>query len=194
LRPLTYGTFVEDLYTMPVAGAALANTTTRTLLSLTSAATAGAPLKIPADFFQPAEGVSQGFRVELGGVISNTATPAFTFAAALDTTQGTFGTALAATGAFTTASGLSNAEFTAWFDCICTGVGTGGSLAVIGSFNVGAASNAATTAATTYMIGSSAGVAINTRVDNYLEIWGTWGAASASNTVTLQTMIFFGLN
>jgi len=179
---------------MPVAGAALANTVTRTLLSLTSAATAGAPFKIPANYFNPAEGVSQAFRVECGGFISNTATPAFTFAAALDTTQGTLGTALAATGAFTTASGLASAEISAWFDCVCTGVGTGGSLSVFGSFSIGPAGNAATAAAVTYMIGTSAGVAINTTVDNYLEIWGTWGAASPSNTATLQDYLVFGLN
>jgi hypothetical protein len=193
LRPLTYGTFTEALYTMPVAGAALANTVTRTLLSLASSATAGAPFKIPAGYFNPSEGVSQGFRVECGGFVSNTATPAFTFAAALDTTQGTYGTTLAATGAFTTASGLASAEIAAWFDCVCTGVGTGGSLSVIGQLSIGPAGNAATAAAVTYMLGASS-VAINTTVDNYLEIWGTWGAASPSNTVTLTDYLFFGLN
>lgn len=194
MRPLTYGTFLEALYVMPVAGTANANQNTRQLMSLASSATAGAPFKIPAGYFNPAEGVSQGFRVECGGVISNTATPNFTFAASLDTTQGTFGTNLASTGAFTTASGLSSAEFTAWFDCVCTGVGTGGSLSVTGEFKIGPAGNAATAAAVIYMIGTSAGVAINTTVDNYLEVWGTWSAASPSNTATLQQLLFFGLN
>lgn len=194
MRPLTYGTFTEALYVMPVAGAALANTVTRTLMSLASSATAGAPFKIPAGYFNPAEGVSQAFRVECGGYISNTATPTFQFQAALDTTQGTFGTALAATGAFTTASGLSNAEFAAWFECVCTGVGTGGSLSVTGELAIGPAGNAATTAAAVYMLGTSAGVSINTTVDNYLEVWGTWGTASPSNTVQLTQYLFYGLN
>jgi hypothetical protein len=193
VRPLTYGTFTEALYVMPASGAALANTVTRTLLSLASSATAGAPFKIPAGYFNPAEGVSQGFRVECGGFVSNTATPTFQFQAALDTTQGTYGTTLAGTGAFTTASGLSSAEISAWFDCVCTGVGTGGSLSVIGQLSIGPAGNAATAAAATYMLGASS-VAINTTVDNYLEIWGTWGTASPSNTVTLTDYLFFGLN
>ncbi len=84
--------------------------------------------------------------------------------------------------------------FTAWFDCVCTGVGTGGSLSVIGEFSIGPAGNAATAAAAVYKIGTSAGVAINTTVDNYLEIWGTWSAASPSNTAQLLAYLFYGLN
>ena len=126
--------------------------------------------------------------------ISTTGTPTFTFAAALDTTQGSYGTTLAATGAFTTASGLASAAFTARFRCAAQALGTSGTLSVTGELNIGAAANAATTAATTYMLGTTSLVAVNTTVDNYLEIWGTWGTASASNTVTLQQLFAWGLN
>lgn len=194
MRPLTYGTYAEVLYSMPVSGQPYANSTTRTLMSLAAAATAGAPFKLPAGYFAPGAGVGQAVRAELGGFLSNTGTPAFTLAAALDTTQGTYGTTLAATGAFTTASGLSGAEFTAWFDMTCQQVGTSGLLTVTGQLNIGPAGNAATTPAVTYMLGASAGVAINTTVDNFLEVWGTWGAASAINTATLTSLSVYGLN
>jgi len=194
LRGLTYGTYPELLYSMPASGAALANSASRALLSTAAAATSSEPLRIPPSFWDPARNGGQAFLVECGGFISTTGTPAFTFAAALDTTQGTFGTTLAATGAFTTGSGLASAEFTARFRCSTQQLGATGLLTVTGEFSIGAAANAATTASTPYMLGTSSLVAVNTTVDNYLEIWGTWGTASPSNTVTLQQLFFWGLN
>jgi hypothetical protein len=179
---------------MPAPGAAYANSVTRTLLSTASTATSSEPCRIPFSFWDPAKAGGQAFRVTARGYFSTTGTPTLTLAAALDTTQGTFGTALAATGAFTTPSGASGAEFHLCFECSTLGLGTSGSLSVGGTAAVGAAANAATTAAAVYMVGTSAGVAVNTTVDNYLEIWGTWGAASASNTLTLTQFFLEALN
>jgi hypothetical protein len=194
LRGLTYGTYPELLYSMPASGAPLANSASRALLSTAAAATSSEPFRIPPSFWDPARNGGQAFLVELGGFISTTGTPTFQLQAALNTTQGTFGTALAATGAFTTASGLASAAFTARFRCVTQAIGASGTLSVTGELNIGAAANAATTAATTYMLGTSALAAVNTTVDNYLEVWGTWGTASVSNTVTLQQLLVWALN
>jgi hypothetical protein len=35
---------------------------------------------------------------------------------------------------------------------------------------------------------------IDPRVDNYIELFGTWNAASASNTTTVQQMFLWGQN
>jgi hypothetical protein len=179
---------------MPASGGALANSASRALLSTASSATSSEPFRLPPSFWDPQRNGGQGLLVECGGYISTTGTPTFTFQAALDTTQGTYGTTLAATGAFTTASGLASAAFSARFRCSTQAIGTSGTLTVTGELNIGAAANAATTAATTYMLGSSSLVSVNTTVDNYLEVWGTWGTASPSNTVTLQELYVWALN
>lgn len=194
MRSLTYGSYSELLYSMPFNGPALANTVTRSLLSTPASTTSSAPFKIPAGFFNPGAGIGQAIRVVARGIMSTTGTPTFTFAAALDPTQGTFGTNLASTGAFTTASGLASALWEAEFECTCQSLGTSGVLTVAGVLTIGAAANAATTAATAYMIGTASDVLINTNVDNYLELWGTWGTASASNTATLYQYMVHGLN
>jgi len=194
VRGLTYGTYPELLYSMPASGAALANSASRALLSTASSAVTSEPFRIPPSFWDPARNGGQAFMAELGGFISTTGTPTFQFQAALDTTQGTYGTTLAATGAFTTASGLASAAFTARFRCSTQQLGATGLLSVTGEFNIGAAANGATAAAATYMLGTSTLVAVNTTVDNYLEIWGTWGTAAAGNTVTLQQLFVYGLN
>ena len=194
MRGLTYGTYPEVLYSMPYNGAAIANTTSRTLLTTTSAGTSSEPFKLPPTFWDPARPAGQAFKVDACGFISTTSTPTFTFAAALDTTQGTFGTNLASTGAYTTGSGLSSALIKAEFICTVQGLGSSGTLTVAGTLTTGGAGNATTSAATVYAIGTSGDVAINTTVDNYLELWGTWGTASSSNTVTLFSFLVTALN
>ena len=194
MRGLSYGTYPELLYSMPANGAALANSLTRTLLSASSATTSAEPFRITPSFWDPARNGGQAFGVVARAYISTTATPTFTWAAALDTTQGTYGTTLAATGAFITPSGISNYMLEARFDCTVQGLGTGGTLTVGGTLTYGPAGNAATTAATTFALGTSADVSVNTTVDNYLEIWGTWGTQNAANTVTLYQYLIWVYN
>lgn len=194
MRGTTFGTYAELLYSMPYNGTPLANSTTRTLLSSASSSTTSMPFRIPIAFWDPSRPGGQAFKVVARAFFSTTGTPAFTFAAALDTTQGTYGTTLAATGGFTTPSGASGYLLEADFDCSVQALGTSGSLSVGGKLSVGTAGNAATAAATVYALGTSANVTINTTVDNYLEIWGTWGTASASNTITLAQLLVYGLN
>lgn len=194
MRGQTLGTYAELLYSMPAAGAPVANTLTRTLLS---GSTSTAPAyKLPAGFFPADGGVHQAIKVIARGFYGTTGTPTLLVAAALDTTAGTYGTTLAATGAYTTESGAGagTVGFELEFDCVCNAVGTSGSLATAGIYSHGAAANAATVAGSSLMVGSSTAIAINTTVDNYLEIWGTWGTSSASNSVQLTQLLVFGLN
>lgn len=192
-RGLTLGTYGELLYSLPAPTAPLANTTTRTLIS---GSTSTQPaFKLPANFFPPGFGGSgQAVYVVAAGVYSTTGTPTLTVAAALDTTQGTFGTALAATGAYTTESGAANFGWQLAFYATSSAAGTSGTLNSNGTFAHGAGGNAATAAAAQLMVGSSSAITVNTLVDNYLEIWATWGAASPSNTITLQQLLVFGEN
>lgn len=193
MRGLSYGSYCETLYSMPLSGAVLSSSTARTLLSLASTATGAEPFRLPPTFWDPGR-LGQSFRVTARGWFSTAGTPAFTFAAALDTGQGTFGTVLAATGAFATPSGASNYLLDAGFDCTVQGLGTSGYLTVGGRLAVGPAGNGATATAAVYGLGTSSDVAVNTTVDNYLEIWGTWGSASASNFIQLYQFAVTGLN
>lgn len=189
MRGQTLGTYAELLYAMPASGAPVANTTTRTLLSQLGA---GLAYKLPAGFFPPGSGAGNAIQVVAAGFYSTTATPTLKFTASLDTAQGTFGTALAGTGSFTAESSITNYEFFMSFTATCQSLGTAGSLASNGTLGHGQPGSVA--AGTETFVGIPAGVAINTSVDNWVEIWATWGTASASNTVTLTQFQVFGLN
>jgi hypothetical protein len=50
------------------------------------------------------------------------------------------------------------------------------------------------TALRTAFSGSISGATMDPRVDNYIELFGTWSASASGNTTTLQQMFLFGLN
>ena len=182
MRALSYGSFAETLYTLPAPTPAYANSTTRACVSAnTSTARA---CKLPADYFQPqAGGSGQAIRVVLRGIYSTNGTPNLTLAVAFDTTQGTFGTQILAAGPFPTINNSVNQPFTMELDAVCTATGTSGTF-TSGGIITHQGSNA---------IGGGSVIA-STAVDNYVEAWATWGAASASNTLTLTQFTVFALN
>lgn len=193
MRGQTKGGYAEALYSMPLSGALLSNSSSRALMSLASSATGGEPCRLFPSFWEQ-DRVGQAFKIIAKGFLSTTGTPTFTFAVSLDTTQGSFGTVLAATGAVTMPSGASGALFDLDADCTLQGVGSSGYLTVGGKLTVGAAGNAATTAASVYALGNVSDVAVNTTVDNYVEAWGTFGTASASNFAQLYQLTVIPLN
>jgi hypothetical protein len=84
----------------------------------------------------------------------------------------------------------------AWYTCTAY-VTSQMTLQVNGSWIMeGSASGGAAvaTALRTSFSGSISGATMDPRVDNYIELFGTWSASAAGNTTTLQQMFLFGLN
>ena len=161
------------------AGAAYASSTTITDVS-GGANTAGQAFTIPSDFMQ----IGQVWRWTADGIYSNTGTPNLTLGVYLG---GVAGTALAATIATTTPSGVTNV---AWFlQAISrvTAVGTSGTILTQGFVMGVEATSAITTTAGVTMLPNGAGSSTqNTSIANIVTIGATWSASSASNTLTCE--------
>lgn len=195
------GTLNEVLHSMLAPGAALSNSTTSTVLSGNS--TTNPPFQLPAPLWLPGYSQGRALRVTARGTISTAATPGTLLVlAGLDPTQNsaTSRLTLAATGALTPPASLSNGEFALEFDWVFSTVGvSGGSYTSAsytgGRFSLGAGANAATTAAVGYMVGGgSSAISADPATPYFLEIWATWGTASASNSIQLTQFIVQGLN
>ena len=124
--------------------------------------------------------------------MSNTATPTLTLAAYFATTDtATPGTSVAATGAATTATGLSSAiwEFDATITCGAPGPTP--NLYAMGRLEI----NPTTAVGGTYGVGATAAVtSLTTEAAYYIQIVATWGTNSASNTITMYDTEVWGLN
>lgn len=199
------GTVSEVIYQMPAAGASYNNSiTANTILSGNTAS--NPPFAIPAQIWQPSYVTGRSIVIMAGGIYSTTATPTLAFKVGLDATQGTFGTALATTGTFTTSGTQANGAWQAEVWITFTQVGTTGntySFFSTGQFTYGPANNTATTAATAIMIGapSSGGPPATPTLQTvvpatttYLELAATWGAASTSNMITCTQFLVCGMN
>lgn len=201
------GTVAEVIYSMPAAGASYNNSTTaNTILSGNSSS--NPPFQFPAQIWQPSYVPGRALYVLAGGIISCTvSTPTLAVKLGLDTTQGTFGTALATTGTYTIpATAIANGAWSLEVLVNFTQVGTSGntySFYSTGTFTYGAANNAATAAAVALMIGSpSSGgppatptlQTITPATSQYLELAATWGTASTSNMITCTQFVVMGLN
>lgn len=198
---MTYvtGTQTEVLYVMPANGAALATSSTKTLISGNTTTNPPYILNL-ATLWQPSYVVGRALRVVARGTFGTTGTPTLTIACSADTTQGTQGVTLAATGALTAPSSITNGNWELEFGVDFNSLGaTGGtwstSIDAVGKFVLGAGNNAATAAATAYMVGSA--TSITTLLYNtsyFIELYATWGTSSASNTIQCLQFEIFGLN
>ena len=172
------------------AGSALNNSTTATCISPRGNTT---PLPyLPPGFFSAAYGANRKLRIVARGVVSNTSTPTLTLAAYFATTDtATPGTSVAASGAATTASGLSSAIWVFDATITCGAPGPTPNLYAMGELDI----NPTAAAGATYGVGSTSAVtALSTEAAYYIQIVATWGAASASNTITMYDTEVWGLN
>jgi hypothetical protein len=188
--------FYETIYASTAAGATLATFTTEAQLN--TAGTMGVVAKIPASFWVANQNqVGRGFRVVANGVLGSTGTPTFTFtlrggAAANITTN----PLLAGTAALTLASGLTAVPWKFEIDLILSVMGAAGANSTLrgqGQLTVGGI------AASIWPLwggGSSPGTVatVDTSIDNNLNLNVACGTSNAANTVTLNSMMVFGLN
>jgi hypothetical protein len=182
----------ELIFKQFVAGSALTNTTTATIISPRGNTT---PLPyIPPGFFSAAYGANRALRIVARGIVSTAAsTPGtLTIASYFATTDtATPGTSVAASGGFTPATSLSSAIWEFDATITCSAPGPTPNLYAMGRLEV----NPTAAAGAAYGVGSTSAVtALSTEAAYYLQIQATWGSASASNTITMYDTEVWGLN
>ena len=188
----TTGTQTEALSASYVNGSALASSSTATAIGPTTGAA-----YLPANFFLPSSGVGKSLLVKAFGVLSDTATPNLTIGVTANTTQGTYNSSgiFATTGTLAQGSGVTNVPWDLEVLITCASVGASGTFLADGMFRV---YNTATTINTARCSSSSANpntaLTLSTESAYYVELFATWSAASASNTITVYNVAVLGLN
>lgn len=198
----------EQLFCMDTPGSALTNSTVKTLLTGNTSSNPAYQLPALISIWPAINNlVSKNLRAVARGTISTAASApgTLTLGFQLDPTQNSSTSALtlAATGALTPAVSLASAKWELEFDITISAFGVtsaaySATLQTGGQLTFGPGNNAATAAAVTYMVGADniamSGSALNPATPAWLELWGTWGTASASNIITCTQFLVYGQN
>ena len=188
----TTGTQAECLASNIANGSAYASSSTATCVGPTTGAA-----YLPANFFLPTYGVGKSILVKAFGVLSTTSTPNLTIGVTGNTTQGTYNSSaiFATTGTLAQGSGVTNVPWTLEVLITCVTTGGSGTFLADGMF---VAYNTATTTNAARCSSSSANpntaLTLSTESAYYVELFATWGASSASNTLTVYNVAVLGIN
>jgi hypothetical protein len=197
------GTQTELLYAMPASASAV-TAASQTLLSAST--TTNPAYQLPAYFFPNTYGVGRSLLIKGGGwfTVGSTAVTNVFQVAFDNPTQGTLGTVVAKTGAFTTVASITNGAFDFEVLLTCTGVGTAATANAVGHMHWGPANNAVTVTQSTYsatlsgqpmMIGApQTAVAFDNSKAYWIELFNTWNVTTGAPTITLTNFFIFGIN
>lgn len=188
------GTVKELLYSLP---APVTKNTYTTIAAYTGVAGTNTVCSIPAGFFlntNPAA-VGRALEFEVWGTIANTA--AATFANAVNLNPGlAISTGNIAINAAYTPTASVVAPFSIRAAITCTAFTTSAmTLQCSGEVkyqSVAAGGAPTSTAQSTGFVGNWTG--LDPRVTQYLELFGTWSASSASNSTTVNVFRLYGCN
>lgn len=170
-------TWQESLITSQVDGTALANSTVAT-----SIIPAAARFTLPANFFQ----IGRKLKIVASGRISTTTgPPTFTFDVRLGAVIVFNG------GAVTTVASVTNLTWELMIELTCRAIGAGTTANLMGTGRLTSAAVVGSTggAANSAMLPASApavGTGFDSTSSQIVELFGTWSAASASNTVQVH--------
>lgn len=164
----------ERFVTSGEDGPALANTTTATSILPT-----GRKFTLPSYFF---DSTGKELRIRAAGRISTLGTPTITF-------DVRFGTVIVFNcGAVTTASGIVNLTWILDMVLTCRAIGSGTSANLLG---IGTLQGVNTAIASSMLPASAptAGTGFDSTAAQTIDLFGTWSAASASNTLTCHQFL-----
>lgn len=194
------GTNAELIYSSTSAGTAKNTFTSE--VAINDTAGMGVQPHLPVDFWLPnkAQSNGRGIRIEAAGIVSSTATPSYTWTVRGGAAAATSGAVMLGSAALATATGIANVP---WYFCgnmMLESIGAAGANSTIRG--IGTLMTDGYSAATTtrlfmlYGAAASPGTAatFDTSITNYLNFNITCTASSASNTITLQQLLLFGLN
>jgi hypothetical protein len=192
------GTNTELIYASTTAGTAKNTFTTE--VQINDTAGMGIQASLPPFFFASRPSTNgQSLRIVARGILSSTGTPTYTFTCRMGAAASiTAAIILGMTAAVTTGSGVTNQGWTFEGDFIMrTPVGAAGANSTgvgTGMFLCGGI--ASPFMAPLYGGGASPGTVsiVDTSIQNYINFNVACNTSSASNSVTLQSLLVFGLN
>lgn len=197
------GTSVEIIYASTAIGATLATFTTEAQANTTG--TMGVQAHLPPDFWMPnPTSIGKGIKIVARGTLASTGSPTYTFTVRGGATANVSSAPiLAGSGAITTIAGATTSIWEFEADCILKAVGAAGanstltSVGAVRSNGLLATANCAvagglTTAGTLVAPGTI--TTLDTSITNYINFNIACSASSASNTITLQQLMLYGLN
>ena len=188
----TTGTQTEALAANTAVASAFSTFTSAQYVGATTSAA-----YLPANFFLPSLGVGKSILVKAFGVLSTTGTPNFTLAFSANTTQGTYNSSgiLATTAATAMGSGVTNVPWEAEAIITCVSTGASGTFLSNGMFKVYSSGTSLVAARlSSSQANPNTAMTLSTESAYYVEVAATWGASSASNTVTVYQTAVLGLN
>jgi hypothetical protein len=190
------GTQDEALYTLP---AAITKNTYTTEAAFSGVIGTNPVCKLDGNAFRNGvpNPVGRSLYLVCRGTIATTSAATFAVNLGFDPTAGTKANSVAVMSATAPVAAITAGwTLEAWYTCTAF-VTSQMTLQVNGHWIMeGSASGGAAvaTALRTAFSGSISGATMDPRVDNYIELFGTWSASAAGNTTTLQQMFLFGLN
>ena len=192
------GTSLELLYASQAAGTAKASFTSE--FQINDTAGMGVQAHLPPDFWLPMKASNgRGIKIVARGILSSTGTPTYTFSIRSGAAGSTTAAIILGSAALTTASGASN---TPWFlegDVIMESIGAAGTNSTVrGIGHIISPGLTGTNSGLNAIYGSAASpgtvATVDTSITNYINFNVTCSANSASNSITIQQLLIYGLN
>lgn len=189
------GTNTELIYASVAAGAAKATFTTE--VQINDTATMGVQAHLPPDFFLPnSANIGKSVRIVARGILSSTATPTYTFTVRGGAAGAVTGAILLGSAALTTGSGVTNQVFEFQGEFTLKTIGAAGANSTIVGTGLLLSPGTANKIDPIYGGGATPGTVatFDTSITNYINFNVACSASSASNSITLQQLLVFGLN
>lgn len=192
----TTGTQAELLYTLPTA---ITKNTYTTIAAYTGVAGTNTVCSIPPGLIKGGGSVpnpvGRALMLEAWGTIANTAAATFANAINVNPTAGTSTGNITINTAYTpTASVTAGWSVKAYLTCTAFLTSTM-TLQCNGKVEyMTVASGGAVSVAENVQIFNGTFTGLDPRVEQYVELFGTWSASAAGNTTTVQQMFLWGLN
>lgn len=190
------GTGCELIYASTATGTAKASFTTEAQINDTAGM--GVQAHLPADFWLPNPNqVGRAIRIVGRGILSSTATPTYTFTVRAGTAGSTSAAILLGSAALTTGSGVTNQMWELEGDIVLTAMGAAGANSTVRGVGMIVCGGLASPFQYPVWGGAASPgtvATVDTSITNFINFNVACSASSASNTITLQQLLVFGLN
>ena len=190
------GTSTEVIYASTAAGTAKASFTTEAQINDTAGM--GVQAVLPAKFWFPNRTqVGRGIMVCAWGIASSSATPTYTFTTRLGAAGNTSAAIILGSAATTTASSVTNAAWTFRGIVVMEAIGASGNNSTVRGRGEVEGPIIASPGYTALFGGAASPGTVATvdwSIDNFINFNVACSASSASNSITLQQLVVFGLN
>lgn len=193
------GTNTELIYASTAAGTAKASFTSE--VSINDTAGMGPVAFLSPNFFASSGGkggaVGKAIRIVARGILSSTGTPTYTFTIRFGSAGNTSSAIVLGSAALTTGSGVSNQMWELEGDVVLESLGAAGTNSTVRG--IGQITCGGLASPFQYPIWGGAAspgtvATVDTTITNYINFNVTCSASSASNSITLQQLLVFGLN